>query len=63
MYHLPGDEKNQNMENLIQQEVPVRQWQIVAMYLFHFDGQGFFLIMDYYSKYSFVHKLKEFSSN
>lgn len=44
-------------------EAPVRSWQIVTTDLFNFDGQDFLLIAEYYSKYQFVCKLKEFSNH
>lgn len=43
-------------------EIPVRPWQIVATDLFHIEGHKYLLIVDYYSKFPFVRKLKEFSS-
>ena len=51
-----------SVEILIPQEISVRPWQTVATDLFHFDGSNFILIVDYYSKYLFVQKLSNFSS-
>ena len=55
-------QKMQGAETLMPHEIPVRPWQIVAADLFHFEGSNFILIVDYYSKYPFVRKLNNFSS-
>ena len=43
-------------------EIPVRPWQIVATDIFNHNMQNYLLIVDYYSKYPFICKLREFSS-
>ena len=52
----------QGAETLMPHEIPVRPWQIVATDLFHFEGSELILNVDYYSKYPFVRKLNNFSS-
>ncbi|CAE1241146.1 unnamed protein product [Acanthosepion pharaonis] len=43
-------------------EIPVRPWQIVATDIFNLNRHNYLLIVDSYSKYSFIRKLREFSS-
>ena len=54
--------KEQHVKPLLQHEIPVRPWQIVATDLFHFHNQNYILTVDYYSKYPSVCRLREFSS-
>ena len=49
-------------ETLMPHEIPVRPWQIVATDIFSLNGINHLLIVDYYSKYPFIRKLREFSS-
>ena len=55
-------QKAQCAESLTPQEIPVRPWQIVVTYLFQVNGYHYMLVVDYFSKYPLVKKLKEFSS-
>lgn len=55
-------QKAQSAEPLMPHEIPVRPWQVVATDLFHSEGHNYLLMVDYYSKFPFVRKLKEFSS-
>ena len=49
-------------ESLMPHEIPVRPWQIVATDIFYLNRHNYLLIVDYYSKYPFIRKLREFSS-
>ena len=55
-------QKSQSAESLMPHEIPVRPWQIVATDIFNLNRHNYLLIVDYYSKYPFIHKLREFSS-
>ena len=55
-------QKSQSAESLMLHEIPVRPWQIVATDIFNLNRHNYLLIVDYYSKYPFIHKLREFSS-
>ena len=55
-------QKEQCTESLTKYEIPVRLWQIVVTDLFQVNGSQYILVVDYYSKYPLVKKLKEFSS-
>ena len=43
-------------------EIPVRLWQIVATDIFNLNRLNYLLILDNYSKYPLIRKLREFSS-
>ena len=43
-------------------EIPVRPWQIMATDIFNFNRHNYHVIVDYYPKYPFIRKLREFSS-
>ena len=53
-------QKSQSAESLMLLEIPVQPWQIVATDIFNLNRLNYLLIVDYYSKYPFIHKLKEF---
>ena len=55
-------QKAQCVESLKPHEISVRPWQIVATDLFQFGRSYYMLVVDYYSKYPQVGKLKDFSS-
>ena len=55
-------QKAQCAESLKLHEISVRSWQIVATDLFQFGRSHYMLVIDYYSKYPLVRKLKDFSS-
>ena len=55
-------QKSQSAESLMPYEIPVRLWQIVATDIFNLNWHNYLLILEYYSKYPFIHKLREFSS-
>ena len=55
-------QKSQSAESLMPHEIPVRPWQIVATDIFDLDRHNYLLIGDYNSKYTFIRKLREFSS-
>lgn len=55
-------QKSQTAESLMPHEIPVRPWQIVATDIFNLNRHNYLLIVDYYSKYPFIRKLREFSS-
>ena len=55
-------QKSQTTETLRPHEIPVRPWQIVATDIFNCKGHNYLLIVDYYSKYPFIRKLRDFSS-
>ena len=54
-------QKSQSAEFLMPHEIPVRPWQIVATDFFNLNKHNYLLIVDYYSKYPFIRKLREFS--
>ncbi|CAE1286759.1 unnamed protein product [Acanthosepion pharaonis] len=59
---------NSDIDKIVQQcaicqhEIPVRPWQIVVTDIFNLNRHSYLLIVDYYSKYPFIRKLREFSS-
>lgn len=55
-------QKSQTAESLMTHEIPVQPWQIVATDIFNLNRHNYLLIVDYYSKYPFIRKLREFSS-
>ena len=55
-------QKSQSAVSLMPHEIPVRPWQIVATDIFNLNRHNYLLIVDYYSKYPFICKLREFSS-
>lgn len=56
--------KNQNRkETLISHDIPNRAWSKVGTDTFHFNGQVYLLIVDYYSKFIEVIKLQNLTSN
>ena len=55
-------QKSQSAESLIPHEIPVWPWQIVATDIFNLNRHNYLLIVDYYEKYPFIRKLREFSS-
>ena len=55
-------QKSQSAESLMPYKIPVRPWQIVATDIFNLNRHNYLLVMDYYSKYPFIRKLREFSS-
>ena len=55
-------QKTQYAESLKTHKISVRPWQIVATDLFQFGRLHYMLVVDYYSKYPLVRKLKDFSS-
>ena len=55
-------QKAQCAESLKPHEISVRPWQIVATDLFQFGRSHYMLVVDYYSKYPLVRKLKDFSN-
>ena len=55
-------QKAQCAESLKLQEISVRPWQIIATDLFQVGRSHYMLVVDYYSKYLLVRKLKDFSS-
>ena len=56
--------KKQNVkEPLMQHEVPTRAWARVGIDIFHFGHKTYLLIVDYYSKFIEVRKIKSLSSN
>ena len=55
-------QKAQCAESLKPHEISIRPWQIVAAVLFQFGRSHYMLLVDYYSKYPLVRKLKDFSS-
>ena len=55
-------QKAQCAESLKPHEISVRPWQIIATDLFQFGRSCNILVVDYYSKYPLVRKLKDFSS-
>ena len=55
-------QKSQSAESLMPHEIPVRPWEIVAIDIFNLNRHNYLLIVDYYSKYPFIRKLREFSS-
>ena len=55
-------QKSQSAESLMPHEIPVWPRQIVATDIFNLNWHKYLLIVDYYSKYPFIHRLREFSS-
>ena len=55
-------QKAQCAESLKPHEISARPWQIAATDLFQFGRSHYMLVVDYYSKYPLVRKLKDFSS-
>ena len=53
--------KAQCAESLKPHEISVRPWQIVVMDLFQVGRLHYMLVVDYYSKYPLLRKLKDFS--
>lgn len=49
-------------KSLMPHKIPVRPWQIVATDIFNLNRHNYLLIVDYYPKYPFIRKLREFSS-
>lgn len=55
--------KNQNRkETLIPHEVPQRAWSKIGTDIFHFEGNIYLIVIDYYSKYIEVVKIKSLLS-
>ena len=52
----------QSAESLMRHEIPVRPWENVATDIFNPNRHNYLLIVDYYSKYPIICKLREFSS-
>ena len=55
-------QKSQSAESLMPLEIPVRPWQIVATDIFNLNWHNYLRIVDYYSKYPFIRKSREFSN-
>ena len=55
-------QKSQGAKTLMPHEIQVQPWQIMDTDIFNLKGCNYLLIVDFYSKYSFIHKLREFSS-
>ena len=55
-------QKSQGPETLMPHKIPVWPWQIVASNIFNLKGHKYLFIADFYSKYPFIIKLREFSS-
>ena len=51
-------QKSQTAETLMPHEIPARPWQIIATDIFSLNE----ILVDYYSKYPFIRRLREFSS-
>ncbi|VDI06076.1 Hypothetical predicted protein [Mytilus galloprovincialis] len=56
------NQKEQTKEPMIESELPERPWSKVAADIFHLDGNDYILIVDYYSKWSEIHKLDNLTS-
>ena len=54
--------KNSRSPKLMPHEIPARPWQIIATDIFSLNGINYLLLVDYYSKYPFIHRLREFTS-
>ena len=55
-------QKSQTAETLMPHEIPAWPWQIIATDIFSLNGINYLLLVDYYSKYPFIRRLREFSS-
>ena len=44
-------------ETLLPHELPTRSWQILGTDLFHYNNSEYLIVVDYYSKFSFVRKM------
>ncbi|XP_041376696.1 uncharacterized protein K02A2.6-like [Gigantopelta aegis] len=53
----------QQKESLHSHEIPERPWQVVTSDLFELDRENYVVIVDYYSKFFEVSKLKDTKSN
>lgn len=49
--------RTQTSESLISSELPTRPWQILGTDLFHYEGNNYLVLADYYSKFPFVRKM------
>ncbi|XP_038061713.1 uncharacterized protein K02A2.6-like [Patiria miniata] len=50
-------QRSQTKETLLPHELPTRPWQILGTDLFHFEGNEYLMIADYYSKFPLVHRM------
>ncbi|XP_014668373.1 PREDICTED: uncharacterized protein K02A2.6-like [Priapulus caudatus] len=51
-------QKAQRPEPLLQHEIPTRPWETVGTDLFHLNGDEYFIVCDYYSKFPIVRKIR-----
>ena len=51
-------QRSNTKEPLIPIEIPTRPWEIVGTDLFEIEGNGYLLVVDYYSKFPIVRKMK-----
>ena len=52
-----ANQRSQQKETLIQHETPTRPWEVLGTDLFHFEGENYLIVADYYSKFFFVRKV------
>ncbi|XP_011670764.1 uncharacterized protein K02A2.6-like [Strongylocentrotus purpuratus] len=50
---------SQPHETLLQHEIPTRSWQVLGTDLFHFEGNNYLIIADYFSKFPFIRKMPQ----
>ena len=51
-------QRSNTKEPLLPMEIPTRPWEIVGTDLFEIDGDEYLLVVDYYSKFPIVRKMK-----
>ena len=54
---------NNKKEPLKPFDIPPTQWHTVASDLFFYDGENYLLLIDYYSKFPFVRKIPDITTN
>ena len=50
-------------DTLIPHDMPIRAWHTLATDLFHWNGTGYLLIANFYSKFRIIRKLRNISSS
>ena len=51
----------QPKEKTIHHNIPLRPWEVISAYVFHFNNKNYLCIVDYHSKFPFIKRLERLS--